>query len=372
MGDGALGEAMKIVFLDTGAYEYAIGSSKAVGGTERDIWLLSRALAVAGWSVAVGVQGPLKLGQRRVIEGVEYVGISGGNPLIAWYRFLSLERPDWLFWEGASHWWGPLVEIAKLRGIRTVFHAAFDTDMQPRQVQPRQALFRRRRWWPLFAWGLLRTDRIFVQHSGQLLLLPPQWRSKAQKLPKVCSLPSGVKAQSERAEYVAWVAMLRIPKRPDLLIEIARKAPTIRFVVCGGLTSHRTPGDYGNRVLDALEKLPNVDYRGRVHAEDASRVIADAAVLLCTSDQEGFPNTFVQAWSHGTPVVSLHVDPDSVVKRLHLGAVTGTVEATVDELKRLLKSPQEREAIAKSAREYILNHNSSEVVVKAFEEGMRL
>ncbi len=40
---------MKIAFLNDVAYEYAIGSPKAVGGTERDIWILSRALAAAGW-----------------------------------------------------------------------------------------------------------------------------------------------------------------------------------------------------------------------------------------------------------------------------------------------------------------------------------
>ena len=357
---------MKIVFLNDGPYEYAIGSSKAVGGLERDIWLLSRTLAAAGWSVAVGVRGAMKVGERKVIEGVEYVGISRGNPLVGWHRFLSSERPDWLFWEGASHWWGPLVEIAKLKGVRTIYHTAFDTD-----VQPRHALDRRRRFWPLYAWGLLRTDRIFVQHSGQYFMLPPRWRSKTQTLPKVCPLPTVVKPHSERPKYVAWVAMLRKPKRPDLLVEIARKAPTIRFVVCGGLTTHRTPGEYGAQVVDVLEKLPNVDYRGRVDPEEASRVIADAALLLSTSDQEGFPNTFVQAWSNGTPVMTLQVDPDSIIKRLKLGAVTGTIDATVEQLHRLLASPQERQTIATRAREYILSHLSSERVVKIFDHATR-
>jgi len=357
---------MKIVFLNDGAYEYAVGSSKAVGGTERDIWFLSRALAAEGWSVAVGVRGAINIGERKVIEGVEYIGIGRGNPLVGWHRFLSSARPDWLFWEGASHWWGPLVEIAKLNGVRTIFHTAFDTD-----VHTRHALVKRRRWWPLYAWGLLRTDRIFVQHTGQFFMLASGWRSKAQTLPKVCQLPIAVKPHSERPKYIAWVAMLRKPKRPDLLIEIARKAPTIQFIVCGGPSGHRSPGEYGAQVVDTLEKLPNVDYRGRVDPEEASRVIADAALLLCTSDQEGFPNTFVQAWSNGTPVVTLQVDPDDIIKRLQLGAVTGTVDATVEQLQRLLKSPEERQVIAARAREYVLGHHSAEVVVKSFDQAVR-
>ena len=39
-------------------------------------------------------------------------------------------------------------------------------------------------------------------------------------------------------------------------------------------------------------------------------------------------------------MVTLQVDPDSVIKRLDLGAVTGTVDATVEQLQRLLKSPR--------------------------------
>jgi len=353
---------MKIVFLNDVAYEYAVGSSKAVGGIERDIWLLARLLAAAGWSVAVGIRGAIDVGERKVIEEVEYVGISQGHVLVDWYRFLSSERPDWLFWEGASHWWGPLAEIAKLQGIRTIFHAAFDTD-----VCPSHALVRRRRWWPLYAWGLLRTDRIFVQHTGQFSMLPPRWQSKTQTLLKVCPLPTAVKTHSERQQYVAWVAMLRKPKRPDLLVEIARRAPTIRFVVCGGPTTHRSPMGSGVQVVDVLERLPNIDYRGRVDSEEASRVIADAALLLSTSDQEGFPNTFVQAWSSGTPVVTLQIDPNSIIKRLKLGVVTGTVDATVVQLQRLLNSPEERQRIAARAREYILSHHSADAVVKVFD-----
>src|SRR5687767_12618190 len=125
---------MKIVFLNDGPYEYAVGAKNAIGGLERNIWLFSRALAAAGWSVQVGVREALRVKERKVIDGVEYVGIGQGpilkgQILVEWYRFLSSERPDWLFWAGASHLWGPLVEIAKLVGVRTIFHSCLDTDV---------------------------------------------------------------------------------------------------------------------------------------------------------------------------------------------------------------------------------------------------
>src|SRR5258708_4830989 len=94
---------MKIAFVNDGIYEYASQASGAVGGAERDQWLLTRALAAAGWSTIVGVRHMLRRGERENIDGVEYVGIDQGQILLAWHRFLSAERPDWLFWEGASH-----------------------------------------------------------------------------------------------------------------------------------------------------------------------------------------------------------------------------------------------------------------------------
>ena len=121
-------------------------------------------------------------------------------------------------------------------------------------------------------------------------------------------------------------------------------------------------------MIQQLRRLSNIEFRGKVAPDEAERVIAESATLLCTSEQEGFPNTFLQAWSHGTPVVTLQIDPDSVIKRLGLGAVTGSVDATVEQVHRLLALPQEREGIAARARQYVANHHSEEAVVKAFDQ----
>jgi len=327
----------------------------------------SRACA-AGWSATVGVRDHLKAGERRIIDGVEYIGIGQGQVLLAWHNFLSSERPNWLFWECAYHLWGVLVEIAKLSRIKTIFHAAFDRD-----VIPREALVLRRRWWPLYAWGLSRTDRIFVQHEGQLSRLDPKWRSKARVLPKVYVLPQvvgdtpAVQPHAARANHVAWAAMLRRHKRPDVLVEIARRAPHIRFVVCGGATTHGTPAGFGERIIEALRALPNVDYRGQVAPDEAMRVIAAASLFLSTSDEEGFPNTFTQAWSVGTPVVSLRLDPGRLIERIGMGTVANSIDNAVADINALMDCPQRREEIACRARRFIIENYSAARVVKIFQ-----
>jgi len=354
---------MKLVFVNDGVYAYATGSPSAVGGAERQQWLLARALAARGWSVTVGVRTLMNAKERRTIDDVNFVGIGQGQILFAWSRFLAAEHPNWWYWRCADHLLGPAVELAKLRGVQTIFAAGFDRD-----VQPRRALSRRPRWWPLYAWGLARTDRILVQHRGQMAQLTPRWRAKARILPSIVGEMESVTSHAERAQYVAWVAMLRQAKRPDLLIEVARKTPSLYFIVCGGPTTFMSPPGYSERIIEALRTLPNIEYRGQVAPKEARQVIANAAVLLSTSDEEGFPNTFLQAWSSGTPVVSLSVDPNDVIKQEGLGAVSESIESVEADLGTLMASWQQRDEIAARARRYVTTTHSEAGVVPAFEQ----
>jgi glycosyltransferase involved in cell wall biosynthesis len=354
---------MKVAFLNDRIYCYASLDPSAVGGSERQQWLLARALASSGWRVCVGVRQHLTLGETRVIDGVEFHGIRQGHYLLDWYRFLAATRPDWLYKREASHLLGPLVQIAHSLRVKTIFAAAFDTD-----VRPRVALTSRKRWWPLYAWGLNKAERLFVQHGEQFDNLPARWRHKASVVRSIAGVHRSFMAHADREMYIAWVGMLRQPKRPDLLIEIARRSPEVKYIVCGGATNHRTPSGYGQNILQQLGELSNIEFRRQVAPQEADRVIGEASVLLCTSDQEGFPNTFLQAWGHGTPVVTLKVDPDSLIKRHGLGSVTGTVEATVERVRRLLSLQQERQDISVRTRNYVISHHCEEEVIKTFNQ----
>ncbi len=363
---GAFLSAMKIVFLNDLIYAYATGAPSAVGGAERQQWLLARALAAAGWQVTVGVKRAEECQRKISIEGVEFVNIGQKHFLRAWYRFLSSEQPDWWYWRCASHLLGFAVLIAKFARVRIIFAVGFDSD-----VKVRHALFSRSKWWPLYGLGLSLANRILVQNEKQFESLPRRWRSKTKKVPSITPIIERVMPHIERPHYVAWIAMLRKFKRPDLLAEIARRAPDIRFVVCGGTTTFTAEPGYGEAIVEALQSLPNVEYRGQVSPDEASQIIAHAALFLSTSDEEGFPNTFLQAWSAGTPVVSLRIDPDQIIERHALGKVSCTAEQAIVDIKQLIGSPEAREGISSRARRYVANNHSSAAVVAMFEAGTR-
>lgn len=357
---------MKIVIVNSPTYEYALGNPKRIGGAERQQWLLARALAGAGWSVTVGVREGLKAGERMDIDGVNFVGMGSGQFLWSCYRFLASERPDWWYWRTADHLLGPIVQIAKLSGVRTIFATAFDTD-----VDPRRATFRRPKWWFLYAWGLMQTDRIFVQHGGQFAKLAARLQTKAYVVPSFVGEMYLGTIHGERKGYVAWVATLRQPKRADLLIEIARRLPATQFVVCGGTSSFQTSPEYGQKIVAALHALPNVDFLGKVEPKKTQKIIADAAIFLSTSEGEGFPNTFLEAWSSGIPVVSLSIDPDGVIQKKGLGRVAGSLAQAIADIEALMGAPDLREEIGIRARVHVNEAHSETEVIKVFESAIR-
>jgi glycosyltransferase involved in cell wall biosynthesis len=360
---------MKLALLNDGIYDYAFRGSRsswATGGAERQQWMLARAMAAAGHMVVVGARSPdLAPGAYRECDGVRFVGIGREHIFRAWHRFFATERPDWWFWQCASHLFGFGVAIAHRSGVNVMFGTGFDRD-----VRVREALYHRPRWWPVYAFGLARAERIALQHGGQRTGLPRRWNRKAFVVPNIIECSPTALAHAKRPPTVAWIAALRVQKRPDRLIAIAKRLPQVRFVVCGGPSTYMTPAGYSDRAIEQLRELPNVDYRGQVSPEDAVRVVSEAAVLLSTSQEEGFPQTFLEGWSFGTPVVTIGIDPDRVIQDGSLGVVCADPEAAAAAVGGLVSDVGQRERMSRNVREYVARAHSPAAAVQAFERAV--
>ncbi len=70
-----------------------------------------------------------------------------------------------------------------------------------------------------------------------------------------------------------------------------------------------------------LTKLQNVEFVGLIPHDEVTSFLTEAYCLLNTSLFEGFSNTFLEAFSVGTPVVTLGVNPDFILTIYDLGFV---------------------------------------------------
>jgi glycosyltransferase involved in cell wall biosynthesis len=91
-----------------------------------------------------------------------------------------------------------------------------------------------------------------------------------------------------------------------------------------------------------------------------------ATCLCCTSQHEGFPNTFIEAWSHGIPVVTTF-DPDGVVQRLGLGFVAYDILGLTNGISSLAEQSALWLNYSRRARDYYTANHQQDAALRRFE-----
>ena len=109
--------------------------------------------------------------------------------------------------------------------------------------------------------------------------------------------------------------------------------------------------------LEKLKQLPNVKFTGFLHRTQVLPFLANARFLLNTSHYEGFSNTFLEALSVGTPVISgVTVNPDSIISKNDLGIIYDDVFDLCKKYAAL--TPELYQLMCTNARDYVaLNHS---------------
>ena len=90
------------------------------------------------------------------------------------------------------------------------------------------------------------------------------------------------------------------------------------------------------------------------------------AFLVNTSVDEGYPNTFIQAWLRGVPVLSLEVDPDDVIHENGLGVVEPDLDALLQQISDLVRKPRTYADISGRAARYAARHHSLQTMADGF------
>ena len=156
----------------------------------------------------------------------------------------------------------------------------------------------------------------------------------------------------ERDIPVLWVGNIRALKRPELLLEAARKLPHLQFHIIGGPVSGAE--SVYESVREAAARIPNVRFHGPVPYHDVGEFYERARVFVGTSEIEGFPNTYLQAWARGTPVVAF-LDPEHLIARNGMGRAITSVAQMCEEIVTLSGDRSAWETASQHSREYMDN-----------------
>jgi glycosyltransferase involved in cell wall biosynthesis len=354
--------------------------TRFTGGTEMQAWMLAGELARRGWDVHYASEMN-NVPQPPVLDSITLHGLPEnpsywrGNrrPL----RDLMQElRPDVIYTRIFSQYLGYAVMDAP-PGAFTVWSTASGQDgrawpyLAHGPLSHPGLLFVRRM--PVYLWhnylarkGRRRAQLVLAQQRDQqrdLARLGVRAEILRNSHPPV---PEDDVRRHEGKPVVLWADSIKLIKRPELFIELARRCRDLpaEFLMIGGMAHE----NYRPQVEAAARELPNFRYGGFVPLSEVERVFAGAHLHVKTSlPIEGFPNTFVQAWLHGVPVVSYENDPEGLLNERRLGVCAASLDELEQAVRDLVNHPEKRREIGALARAFALAEFDLQRNVDRFE-----
>jgi glycosyltransferase involved in cell wall biosynthesis len=332
--------------------------------------LLARVLAERGYDVAqivwpVSDPEPLPrhltlIERRRRQAGSGLFGAL--RELSEVWRSLSVANPDVVVVRKRQGALPVAAFFCRIRRRRLIFSSANNSEFMLDQLpsgQPRGSLYKL---------CLRLADAVVVQSEQQAALA----RAALPELRRVVHIPSF--ADDQRAlphehreqEIFLWIGRIVDYKQPLRYVELARAVPEARFVMIAMPdisepdspllpVLHAAPEDVPN--LEVLEPLP--------HARTIDLVAKAVAIVNTTSRFEGMPNTFLEAWAAGVPVLTLEFDPDGIVARHGLGvAAEGSWDRFVAGARELWRDRAHRGELSERVRAYVREVHSLEGIGK--------
>ena len=345
-----------------------------VGGIERQTSLMGRWFARAGHDVSMVTWDEGQL-DGDVVEGVRVfkmcrrgAGIKGLRFL--WPQWTSLYRAmlradaDIYYYNCGDLGLGQVAMWTRRYDRKCVYSVASDPDCD--STLPALKSMRERF---LYRFGLKHADSIVVQTEYQKKMLQTGYGLSATVIPMPCDgfnasldlCPENLPMDKPR---VLWVGRISKEKRFEWLLDVAKKCRELTFDVVGATN---VASEYASALVTRAAEIPNVQMHGRVLYTEMSKYYQRARVLCCTSAYEGFPNTFLEAWSLGVPVVSTF-DPDGVIKTNKLGFVAHDKGDIVSRLVEITQSPEIWLEASNACKQYFMTSHAMDMSLPRFEQ----
>ena len=179
-----------------------------------------------------------------------------------------------------------------------------------------------------------------------------------------------VKSIKNEELTVLWVSNLKKKwKNPELYLKLANEFPKTKFIMIGG-PDPEDP-DFYDEIEDKSRNIPNLDFIGFVPYNEIHNYFSKASVFVNTSNVEGFPNTFLQAWEMYNPILSLKIDPDEIICNHNLGFHSKTFDNMVNDLKRLIDEEDLRKVKGENGRKYVKLEHDIGIISNKYEKLLR-
>lgn len=217
----------------------------------------------------------------------------------------------------------------------------------------------------LFEQTILCCDSLFSNSSSVKRSLLREYGLPSEVIPTAVDtklFSPGLDRKENVRPRVLFVGSLRPFKRPQIVLEAAKRFPEADFALAGSGMMEEELKSFAKR-----ENLQNVAFPGLLNAESLREQYRKADVFLFPSRWEGSPKVIMEAAACGLPVIACSdYEPETVING-KTGYLATTNEGIFQRLEQLLNEPELRRTMGTAGREHIQNFDW-DVVTKQWEE----
>lgn len=323
-------------------------------GIAVQLYFWAQAFVDNGWDVQTLTKGKsIVRGGIRLNKYIHWGKLEIIHEWLSIFWKLLTYRPKLLISRGADRVVYPLATIAHWFGVKYVLFGASDVNFEPGKELITGGMHNRLLWQK----AIKKTQYIIVQNAYQQNTLKNNFNKDSLILFNIWGAKDGISNRSRQTDVV-WVANFRRLKRAEWFLHAAMAMPEYDFTFVGGPSDKEH--NYYEDIKEKANTIGNLHFLGGKSFIETNSIVSRSRLLCCTSTFEGFPNTFLQAWSNNVPVVST-VNPSDLITKYQLGKVVESEEGFQQQIRHLLQDESIYRTLQLCIGDYFAANHSSKV-----------
>ena len=172
--------------------------------------------------------------------------------------------------------------------------------------------------------------------------------------------------QIKKENLILWLANLSHGKQPEVFIQMIRdlNMQSWKALLGGGTTD----AIYASKIKNLISGLP-IQLAGKITFRDSQSFYQKARLYVNTSKtgSDGLPNAYIQSWLSGTPVLSLHHDPNNWLNQKRIGfCANGNYDRLKQKLQQLINEPSQIIEMGRNAQQFAEGTFSNAAIIDKY------
>jgi len=357
---------MKVLIIAHSFYKYNFG------GAEYQLFLMAQYLIERGYDIhylflikdkSIVPSKIENINLHPINENITFFNKVFGRVFIQYKdevsKIIEKVKPDLILHRNLSSIFYPII---KNSNIKTILHLAHKKDVSNFSFKFSRKIITEYLESKYRKYILKNVDYIIGQAKYQDDLLKQNFRRKCDLIiQNFHPYPKEEILKSDKIKIV-WIANWKKWKQPEVFIALAENLRHINaeFIMIG----RKANDSWSEKLIGRINKIDNLNYLGEKTLEETNEILSKSHIFVNTSLYEGFPNTFIQAWMRKVVVVSLNVDPDSVLKNNKIGFHSQQFDMMADNVKELIENKKLREEYTENGQKYSFENHALKNVDK--------